>query len=111
MLEKVKFTARDGVLVFRKTLQETGEKSTDRLPEIRSAAITATGDRSILHDAARIPNGALQVSYRAGRLILYAILQAFAKLQTCSWRFWGTASPRPSSWKRGPPSCSQLQIP
>jgi len=26
MLEKVKFTARDGVLVFRKTLQETGEK-------------------------------------------------------------------------------------
>jgi hypothetical protein len=71
------------------------KKSTDRLPEISTQATTATGDRSVLHDAARIPNCALRVSYRAGRLIHYTILQALATLQTCSWRFWGTASPRP----------------
>jgi pimeloyl-ACP methyl ester carboxylesterase len=66
-----------------RTMRDTN--ISDRLPEIIAPTLMVVGDRDLLRpfnleDAARIPNSALQVFYRAGHLIPYAVPQAFADL-------------------------------
>jgi pimeloyl-ACP methyl ester carboxylesterase len=69
----------------------------DRLPEISAPTLMLVGDRDLLRpfnldDAARIPNCALQVFYRAGHLIPYSVPQAFTNVLV-EFLEHGTAAP------------------